>query len=471
MKPSSPPDPSPSEPPLPATVEACHAVIASLLERLARLEEQLKVNSRNSSKPPSGDGPGALPRKTRKKSGRSLGGQAGHKGSFRALLAPDEVDRQVRCVPPELCPDCGAAVVRDEGKPIRHQVFEVPALTAEVTEYVRERGICTGCGHRHHATLPSGVPRGQLGPRALALVGTLAGQFHLSQAKVRDLLGQVMGVRFSLGAISEAHGHVAQALATPVRELHTEIARAPVRHADETSHQSHTSRMWLWAQVTPWGAAFRIDPSRGKLAAQALLGKAPQGVIVSDRYAGYAWIDASRRQVCWSHLLRDFARIGLRQGLPGRIGRRLEAYGFTLFRWRTVGAPAAHYGWLQKRIRTQLQAAADQSACSRTAKTCRNLLALWPALWHFLDDPAVPPTNNAAERALRGFVIRRKLSYFTRSGRGLRFIEHTFSTVQTCRLQGRNVFDYMTQALSAWLAGTSPPSLVPEPIRTQHAAA
>jgi hypothetical protein len=72
-------------------------------------------------------------------------------------------------------------------------VFEVPALTAEVTEYVRERGICTGCGHRHHATLPSGVPRGQLGPRALALVGTLAGQFHLSQAKVRDLLGQVMG--------------------------------------------------------------------------------------------------------------------------------------------------------------------------------------------------------------------------------------------------------------------------------------
>lgn len=471
MKPSSPSDPPPSEPPLPATVEACHAVIASLLERLARLEEQLKVNSRNSSKPPSGDGPGALPRKTRKKSGRSLGGQAGHKGSFRAMLAPDEVDRQVHCAPPEACPNCGAAVVPDEGKPIRHQVFEVPALTAEITEYVRERGCCTGCGHRNHGALPTGVPRGQLGPRALALVGTLAGQFHLSQAKVRDLLGQVMGVRFSLGAISQAHGHVAQALAAPVRELHLEIARAPVRHADETSHQSHTSLMWLWAQVTPWGAGFRVDPSRGKLAAQALLGKEPQGMIVSDRYAGYAWIDSSQRQVCWSHLLRDFARIGLRQGLPGRIGRRLEAYGFTLFRWRGAGAPAAHYGWLQKRIRTQLQAAADQSSCSRTAKTCRNLLALWPALWHFLDDPAVAPTNNAAERALRGFVIRRKLSYFTRSGRGLRFIEHTFSAVQTCRLQGRNVFDYMTQALSAWLAGTSPPSLVPEEIRAQHAAA
>lgn len=471
MKPTLPTESPPSEPQLPATVEGCHAVIAALLERVAFLEEKLKVDSRTSSKPPSGDAPGTPPRKARKKSGRRLGGQVGHKGSFRVMLPPDEVDRHVRCALPEACPDCGAPVWPDEGKPIRHQVFELPPLQADVTEYVRERGACTGCGHRHHGVLPTGVPRGQLGPRALALVGTLAGQFHLSQAKVRDLLGQVMGIHFSLGAISQAHGHVAQALAAPVRELHVEIARAPVRHADETSHQSHTSLMWLWAQVTPWGAAFRVDPSRGKLAAQALLGGAPQGVIVSDRYAGYAWIDASQRQICWSHLLRDFARIGLRQGLPGRIGRRLEAYGFALFRWRAAGAGPDRYGWLQKRIRTQLLAGADQTLCSRTAKTCRNLLSLWPALWRFLENPAVPPTNNAAERALRGFVIRRKLSYFTRSGRGLRFIEHTFSAVQTCRLQGRNVFDYMTQALTTWLAGTSPPSLVPEHLRAAHATA
>ena len=124
---------------------------------------------------------------------------------------------------------------------------------------------------------------------------------------------------------------------------------------------------------------------------------------------------------------------------------RVSHYGFTLFRLRTAGAPAEHYRWLQRRIRTQLQAGADQTSCTRTANTCRNLLALWAALWHFLDDSTVPPTNNAAERALRGFVIRRKLSYFTRSGRGLRFIEHTFSAVQTCRLQGRNVFDYMVR--------------------------
>ena len=120
-------------------------MIAALLERVAFLEEKLKVDSRTSSKPPSGDAPGTPPRKARKKSGRRLGGQVGHKGSFRVMLPPDEVGRHVRCALPEACPDCGAPVWPDEGKPIRHQVFELPPLQADVTEYVRERGACTGC--------------------------------------------------------------------------------------------------------------------------------------------------------------------------------------------------------------------------------------------------------------------------------------------------------------------------------------
>jgi len=58
------------------------------------------------------------------------------------------------------------------------------------------------------------------GPRALALVGTLAGQFHLTQRKVQDVLAHIMGIRFSLGTVSQAHGLVSQALAAPVAQLH-----------------------------------------------------------------------------------------------------------------------------------------------------------------------------------------------------------------------------------------------------------
>ena len=459
------------EPPLPQTIEACHAVMREwwglMQEMRARqlvLEERVKLNSRTSSMPPSSDGPGRGSRSAKPKSGRKLGAQPGHKGSFRAMLPSDQVDQQVVCQPEPRCTQCHGDVVahEDEDKAIRHQVFDLPPITPQVTEYLRLRGVCSGCGRKHHAALPPGVPSGQLGPRALALVGTLSGQFHLTQGKIQRLLAQVMGLKFSIGTISMAHGHVAQALAEPVQQLQVHMSREPVRHADETSHQSHGHMMWAWTQVCDWGTHFRLDPSRGQVAAKALLGEQPQGVIVSDRYAGYHFINLHQRQVCWAHLLRDFARIASRTGQAGVIGQRLQACGYALFRWREQGKPAGHFQWLQRCLHKHLQVGAAQSVCSRTANTCANLLKIESALWHFLRNPAVPPTNNAAERALRGFVIKRKLSFFTRSGRGLRFLERIFSTVQTCALQGRQTFGFLQEAIKSWLAGKVAPSLVPD---------
>jgi hypothetical protein len=290
----------------------------------------------------------------------------------------------------------------------------------------------------------------------------LSGQFHLTQGKIQRLLEQVMGLKFSMGTISMAHGHVPKALAGPVQQLQMHLSQEPVRQADETRHQNHKHMMWTWTQVCDWAAHFLIDPSRGQGAAKELLGEQPKGVIVSDRYAGYHFIDLQQRQVCWAHLLRDFARIASRTGQASVIGQRLQACGGALFRWREQGRPSGHFEWLQRCLHKHLQDGAAQSACSRTANTCANLLKIEPALWHFLKNPAVPLTNNAAERALRGFVIKRKLSFFTRSGRGLRFLERVFSTVQTCALQGRHTFGFMQEAINSWLAGKTAPSLVPE---------
>jgi transposase len=85
-----------------------------------------------------------------------------------------------------------------------------------------------------------------------------------------------------------------------------------------------------------------------------------------------------------------------------------------------------------------------------------------------LSHPLVPPTNNAAERALRDYVVKRKLSYCTRSGRGLQFTERIFSTVQTCKMQGRVAFDFIGHAVQSWLSSTRAPSLVPEHIHLRH---
>ena len=121
-----------------AGVPCGHAVIREwwvlmqeMRARLLVLEEQVKLNSRTSSKPPSSDGPGLGSRSVKPKSGRKVGAQPGHKGSFRAMLPSDQVDQQVVCRPEPRCTQCQGDVIahEDEAKAIRHQVFDLPPIT------------------------------------------------------------------------------------------------------------------------------------------------------------------------------------------------------------------------------------------------------------------------------------------------------------------------------------------------------
>ena len=464
-----------AEPVRPQTLSQCYEVIDTLMalvaqmqqqlaeqqSQIAWLQERLALDSRTSSKPPSSDGPGSGNRAQRRASGRKRGAQKGHPGSYRALLDEAQVDEIVDCAPPVVC-ECGGAVRVDADEPVRHQVFDAPVVRAHVSEYRLHAGCCTACGRPQRARLPAGVPSGQIGPRALALVGVLGTRYHLTQMKIRDLLAQLLGVDFSVGAISQAHGKVAQALQEPLREVAAQVAQAPVKQVDETSWPREGGGNWAWGLVTPRLVSFSLLPSRGRHAAVSLLGEQPGGVVVSDRYAVYDYVDVQQRQVCWAHLLRDFARIGQRAGLAGRIGRGLLGAGHVLFRWRHQGRSAERFAPLRRRLRRLLEQGGAQTQCPRTARTCANVLRLWPALWAFLDDPAVPPTNNDAERALRPLVLKRKISGPTRSRRGDDFIARAYSVVESCRRQGRDALDFMMQAVTAWLHGAPAPSLVPQ---------
>jgi transposase len=434
--------------------------IAQLREQMALLQERLKLDSKNSSKPPSSDGPGSGNRAQRRASQRARGAQKGHKGAARAMLDEREVDQIIDCAPPEVC-RCGAPVVGD-GQAVRHQVFDVPPVRAVVNEYRLHAGCCMGCGKKHRGALPAGVPTGQIGPRALALIGALGTRYHLTQFKIRDLLAQVTGVDFSVGAISQAHGKLAQALATPVSEAIKSLATAPILHMDETRYpREGISGNWVWGVVSPTLAVYSLLPSRARYVITSLIGEKPQGIVVSDRYAGYAHIPAEQRQVCWSHLIRDFIRISERAGLAGRIGANLLGSAYVLFRWRTAAKSAAQFEPLQRRVERALRRGRDQTACRRTAATCANLLRSLPSLWTFLRDPRVEPTNNDAERALRGIVIKRKISGPTRSRRGDEFIARAFTAQETCRRQGRDLWEFLHQAVTAWIDKTAPPSLLP----------
>ena len=112
-------------------------------------------------------------------------------------------------------------------------------------------------------------------------------------------------------------------------------------------------------------------------------------------------------------------------------------------------------------VERTLDAHARKRARHRHTRTfAKNLLKLWPALWTFSDRDGVEPTNNAAERGLRGAVIYRKLSLGSQSEEGERMIERLLSVSQTCRLQRRSLFAYLADVLTARARGDPAPLLI-----------
>ena len=115
----------------------------------------------------------------------------------------------------------------------------------------------------------------------------------------------------------------------------------------------------------------------------------------------------------------------------------------------------------RKEVRAALRRGV-RCGCAKTAATCRELLALGPALWTFARAEGVGPTNNAAERALRGPVQWRKTSYGTDGASGGRFVESILTAVASCRQQGRDVLGFVTDCCQALRHHTISPSLIPQ---------
>jgi len=301
-----------------------------------------------------------------------------------------------------------------------------------------------------------------------AIVGYVTGRIGVSQREVRDLLATLYQMEVSVGGIGTLEQAVSAALAAPVAEAQTYVQRQPVRNADETSWREKGKRRWLWISVTPLVTIFRLLRTRGAAGAKELLGEVVWGMIGTDHYAGYHWLDPRQRQLCWAHLKREFVAWSERTGETARIGLALLAVEHQLFTlWYRVRDGTLAWADFQvamlplmAHVSTLLQegvAGADEKAQG----TCRNLLNREAALWTFVWEPGVDPTNNAAERPLRRAVLWRRRSFGTQSAAGSQFVERILTTVTTLRQQRRDVLDYLTTACRAAICKEPAPSLLP----------
>lgn len=472
------------EPPIPAALweqippaaqAALLAVFAALTQRIAQLEQQnqqltqevrqlrqqLNQNSTNSSRPPSSDGPAFKRPPPKPKGQRPSGGQPGHPKQIRPLLPPDQT-HELR---PTSCRRCGQTLTGDDPQPLQHQVLEIPPLRPHVTEYRLHRLLCPCCQLSTCAALPEEVQGGQ-GPRLQAAVAVLTGEFRLSKRDASQLLEDLFNIPVACGTVCDLEQQTTQALAPVVAQAIKQV-RGQATNVDETSWRQGGQKAWLWVAVGSYLTIYQICGHRGRKELDCLLGKDYDQIVTSDRWSAYKGLPLSRRQVCWAHLRRDFqAMIDRGQQELGRKLLRLSDEMFDCwhrvrdgtmtrrsFRCRVVAWRVELELWLKR---------GQAGPCAQTAATCRELLALEPALWTFAEHEGIEPTNNAAERALRHAVRWRKTSYGTASASGSRFVESILTVVESCRQQGRNVLDFLTACCEAARKQLAPPSLVPQ---------
>lgn len=440
----------------------------ALKDRVRELETRLRRTSHNSSMPPSADPPW-IPSREKAPTGRRPGGQPGHRGKTRRPFLPEEVDEVVP-VAPARCGGCGESLEDAEptGRDLVHQVVDLPAAPAHVTEYRCEERRCTNCGEATRAALPHGVPSGMAGPRLQAVVALLTGRYRLSRREAKEAVEALYGpkARLSLGTVAALERRTAGALEAIHAEARDAVRGAAVVHADETLWREGARKAWLWSAVTRTLAVFHVDPERSREAFRRLMGPY-RGTLVTDRWGSYHCHPPTRRQLCWAHLKRNFQEIVERKDGASVLGRAgLEASRAVMEAWWRFRDGEIGRSRLKqilqpvrKRfLRTVLRHVRNPVPIA--AATCKDLLRRWTALWAFTRREGVEPHNNAVERAIRKAVLWRKGSFGCASKAGSRYVERMLTVTESLRLQGRSVLDFLQDAVLADLHGRPAPSLV-----------
>jgi transposase len=420
--------------------------IKTLEARLAALEARGQQNSRNSDRPPSSDPPWVKPKTPGGPKG-TPGARPGHPGHRQALLEPTEVIE----VKPPACV-CGQRVCLDMSPFYTHQVIELPEINMIVRHFVLYEACCPQCGRVTKAHVPPAACTGY-GPRLTALIGELSGSQRSSRSAVQEFCQSVLGVAISQGAIQRAVDRVSEALAPHYEAIAAQARRARVNYIDETGWYQHGGLAWLWVMVNTTVALFKVQASRSQAAFEALVASWA-GILVSDGYTVYQqWVHG--RQTCLAHLIRRARGLAERKEPElAWFGRRVLAELQRLVHWAqappTAGAVQA---WYARLVHLLNQYRPRKDEAGTLARTLERELG---ALWTFVVEGGVEPTNNRAERALRFAVLWRKLMQGTYNEKGDRWVERILSVRETCRLQGRPTFPVLVEAVTCSFNGQHP---------------
>jgi transposase len=412
-----------------ALIAELRAQNAVLIARVAELERQLGLHSGNSGKPPSSDGL-KKPQRTsslREPSGKAPGGQPGHAGkTLRRVAVPDvTVDHF-----PASCGGCGAALdAATATGHIARQVFDLPEpQPLVVTEHRAHQCRCAACGTQTRAAFPEGVSAPvQYGARIAAVVVYLLHWQLLPEQRLAALMGDLFGVHLVTATIASMSRSCAARLTGVAAVLRDQVAVAEVKHLDETGFRVGGKTQWLHIASTAWLTFYRVSPRRGSLPENLT------GIIVHDHWKPYYTLPGVLHALCNAHHLRELqalieieredwarrmqsllrracrvANLARRQAtpLPPRLTALIERC------YDRIVADGMQFHAAQPALTdTAVQASRRGRAPRRVGHNLLlRLSTRKPDVLRFLSNPAVPFTNNLAERDGRMMKLRQKIS-------------------------------------------------------------
>jgi transposase len=389
---------------------------------------------------------------------------------------PEHLPRErVIVAGPTACLCCGGMRLRKLGEDVT-ETLEVIPRQWKVIQSVREKFTCRDCEKISQAPAPFHViARGWAGPSLLAMIAfEKFGQHQpLNRQAERYALE---GVPLSLSTLADQIGAVCAITAPIFERIEAQVFAGERIHGDDTTvpvlakGQTHTARCWVYVRDDrPFGG--KAPPAAVFYYSRDRSGEHPQnhlrhyaGILQADAFAGYNKLYEAGRSpgpiteaACWAHSRRKFFELAdieasARRKAEGKrptvispmaleAVQRIDAL-FNIE--RTISGLSADQ---RKAARQQLSAplVADLEAWMRekraklsrgndVAKAMDYMLKRWPRFAGFLDDGRICPSNNAAERALRGIALGRKSWLFAGSDRGGERAARMYSLIVTAKM-------------------------------------
>lgn len=441
-------------------------LIEALFARMDALEAKLGMNSENSSKPPSSDGLAKKPKKTsslRGKSDKAVGGQPGHKGNTlkRVTEPTDTKDHSL----PERCDRCQCALPLETAQVLeRRQVFDVPTLGFEVLEH-RTWTVACSCGQRHDSAFPAEVSETvQYGPNVRALGVHLTQGQMLPYARTAELIADLYGLSVSPATLLAWVGEARAALQCTADMIAWKLHHAPVLCADESGLRVDGKLHWMHVAATDNLTWYGLHEKRGleAIVAHGILPKRI-GVLVHDCWAPYWKLDDGLHALCNAHLLRELLYVQELTGQtwPATLSEMLlNAQRLTNRARRqqrpldadTVAAFATVYDDIVREGEQLHPVVLKPNGKPGKQSDAHNLLRRFrlhaDAILRFIADPAVPFSNNIAERAVRMPKVKQKISGCFRTVAGA----DNFCTIRSCldtlRKQGHGMLEVLRRAFA-----------------------